>query len=130
MIVVAIIALLAAIALPGFLRARKRSQATAVLELYRVVDGAKDQFAIDSPHPSSYYPTPTDLCAYMKPGTKAYKDYASGVDTTDLLGNKVYISTLDVPPQVAQATMDAFSGVIDNAASYWGPYDLDGAARY
>ncbi len=38
MIVVAIIALLAAIAVPNFLRARKRSQATRVLEDLRMVD--------------------------------------------------------------------------------------------
>ena len=130
MIVVAIIGLLAAMAVPGFLRARKRSQATVVLELYRVVDGAKEQFAIDSPHPASYYPTPTDLRAYMKPGTKVYRDYAAGVDTTDVLGNKVFIQSLDVPPQVANDTLSAFSDVIDNPASFWGPYDLPNAARY
>lgn len=66
----------------------------------------------------------------MKPGTRIYTDYAAGVDTTDLLGNKVYISSLDVPPQVANATLSAFDGVIDNPASFWGPYDTTGAARY
>jgi len=42
MIVVAIIALLAAIAVPNFLRARKRSQATQVLEDLRLIDSAID----------------------------------------------------------------------------------------
>ena len=40
MIVVAIIALLAAIAVPNFLRARKRSQATRILEDLRIIDSA------------------------------------------------------------------------------------------
>ena len=130
MIVVAIIALLAAVAVPGFLRARKRSQASAVLELYRVFDGAKEQYSIEYPHPSSIYPRPIDLFSYLKPGTKAYADYAAGVDTTDVLGNKVYISRADVPPQVATETIKEFDEVLGNSASFWGPYDLDGATRY
>ena len=48
MIVVAIIALLAAIAVPNFLRARKRSQATRVLEDLRMLDSAVDQYAIEN----------------------------------------------------------------------------------
>ena len=43
MIVVAIIALLAAIAVPGFLRARKRSQASKILNDLRMISGAIDQ---------------------------------------------------------------------------------------
>ncbi len=48
MIVVAIIALLAAIAVPNFLRARKRSQATRILEDLRLLDSANDQYAIET----------------------------------------------------------------------------------
>src|ERR1041385_5794282 len=48
MIVVAIIALLAAIAVPGFLRARKRSQASRILNDLRLIDGAVDQYAIEN----------------------------------------------------------------------------------
>src|SRR3712207_2699173 len=48
MIVVAIIALLAAIAVPGFLRARKRSQASKVLNDLRLIDSAVDQYAIEN----------------------------------------------------------------------------------
>ena len=40
MIVVAIIALLAAIAVPGFLRARKRSQASRIINDLRLIDSA------------------------------------------------------------------------------------------
>ena len=48
MIVVAIISLLAAIAVPNFLRARKRSQATRILEDLRIIDAAIDQYAIET----------------------------------------------------------------------------------
>ena len=48
MIVVAIIALLAAIAVPGFLRARKRSQASRILNDLRLIDSAVDQYAIET----------------------------------------------------------------------------------
>ncbi len=48
MIVVAIIALLAAIAVPGFLRARKRSQASRILNDLRMIDSAVDQYAIET----------------------------------------------------------------------------------
>ena len=48
MIVVAIIALLAAIAVPGFLRARKRSQASKVLNDLRLISSAMDQYAIET----------------------------------------------------------------------------------
>jgi prepilin-type N-terminal cleavage/methylation domain-containing protein len=47
MIVVAIIALLASIAVPNFLRARKRSQASRILEDMRMIDNAVDQYAIE-----------------------------------------------------------------------------------
>ena len=48
MIVVAIIALLAAIAVPGFMRARKRSQASRILNDLRIIDSAVDQYAIEN----------------------------------------------------------------------------------
>jgi type II secretory pathway pseudopilin PulG len=47
MIVVAIITLLAAIAVPEFLRARKRSQATRILNDLRLIEGAVSVYAIE-----------------------------------------------------------------------------------
>ena len=47
MIVVMIIGLLAAIALPGFTRARRSAQTNACISNLRQIDGAKDQWAID-----------------------------------------------------------------------------------
>jgi prepilin-type N-terminal cleavage/methylation domain-containing protein len=47
MIVVGIIALLAAMALPSFLRARQRAQNTKFINALRVVSGAFDTYAIE-----------------------------------------------------------------------------------
>src|SRR5436853_2392194 len=66
MIVVAIIALLAAIAVPGFLRARKRSQASKILNDLRMIDGAVDQYAIETSKASGAAVAVTDWTNYLK----------------------------------------------------------------
>src|ERR1700677_3081878 len=72
MIVVAIIALLAAIAVPNFLRARKRSQATRIMEDLRLLDGACDQYAIETNKTTGMTPGFGDLKNYLKSGTVLY----------------------------------------------------------
>ena len=47
MVVVAIISMLAAIAIPNFVRARQLSQTSSCLNNLREIDGAKDQFALE-----------------------------------------------------------------------------------
>jgi prepilin-type N-terminal cleavage/methylation domain-containing protein len=47
MIVVAIIGLLAAIAIPSFVNARTKSQTNACINNLRQISGAKDQYALD-----------------------------------------------------------------------------------
>ena len=71
MIVVAIIALLAAIAVPSFLRARKRSQATATLETLRMIDGAKDQYALENAKSTTTTPAPIDLASARFAGLRS-----------------------------------------------------------
>src|ERR1700753_3878468 len=77
MIVVAIIALLAAIAVPNFLRARKRSQATRILEDLRNIDSAMGQIAIETQKTSGFNPAFADIQNYLKTGTILY---SSGAD--------------------------------------------------
>ncbi len=48
MIVVAIIGLLAAIAIPNFVRARQQSQANACINNLRQIDGAAQQWALET----------------------------------------------------------------------------------
>jgi prepilin-type N-terminal cleavage/methylation domain-containing protein len=112
MIVVAIIALLAAIAVPNFLRARKRSQATRVLEDLRMLDSATDQYAIENNKTTGMTPTFTDLKAYLKTGSVLYStgadifgdSYGGGgtgvftVDTLPTIPANAYVSLSDVAP--------------------------------
>ena len=72
MIVVAIIALLAAIAVPNFLRARKRSQATRILNDLRLIDAAQDQYAIENNKSSTSGVGFTDVQPYLKQGSALF----------------------------------------------------------
>jgi prepilin-type N-terminal cleavage/methylation domain-containing protein len=114
MIVVAIIALLAAIAVPNFLRARKRSQASKILEDLRVLDGATDQYAIDNNKTSGTNPTFTDLQVYLKTGTILYSTGA------DLFGDSYGPFTVDTVVGVPLAAYNNLSDVAP--VSYWSPY--------
>jgi prepilin-type N-terminal cleavage/methylation domain-containing protein len=126
MIVVAIIALLASIAVPSFLRARKRSQATATLETIRMVDSAKDQYAIENGKGPTITPGGADLAKYVKNGTKLYTDLTESDKALDPLGNEIAINEIDKPPQVSATTHGALSDVLgtdaDTAAAFWGTY--------
>lgn len=115
MIVVAIIALLAAIAVPNFLRARKRSQATRMLEDLRVIDSAMDQYAIETNKRSGLNPSFNDLKNYMKTGTVLYS--GSGYD---MFGNNYGPFTVDSIPKISDSTYEVLSDVTD--LSFWSPF--------
>ena len=114
MIVVAIIALLAAIAVPGFLRARKRSQASKIINDLRLVDAAVDQYAIERGKKTDDVVLVADWTEYVKKDTNLY---ATGAD---LLGHAFGDQTVDTIPKVPQASYDALSDVAD--ATFWSPY--------
>ena len=66
MIVVAIIGLLAAIAIPNFVRARTTSQQNACINNLRQIDGAKQQWALENKKQAADIPTESDLAPYLK----------------------------------------------------------------
>ena len=67
MIVVAIIGLLAAIAIPNFLKARLRSQATGCINNLRQIDAAAQQWALENGKSSDATVTLTaDITPYIK----------------------------------------------------------------
>jgi prepilin-type N-terminal cleavage/methylation domain-containing protein len=67
MIVVLIIAILLAIAIPNFLRARDSSRAKACQDNLRVIASAKEQWAMDNRKGSSDEPSPDELVnVYIK----------------------------------------------------------------
>ena len=65
MIVVAIIGLLAAIAIPNFVRARTTSQMNACINNLRQIDGAKQQWALETKQATNATPGITDISVYL-----------------------------------------------------------------
>jgi len=61
MIVVAIIGLLAAVAIPNFVKARETSQRNACIENLTKMDGAKHMWAVENKKVSSDTPQDSDL---------------------------------------------------------------------
>lgn len=117
MIVVAIIALLAAIAVPNFLRARKRTQATRALEDIRMIDSALDQYAIENNKAANDEVSFEALKDYLKTGSALYN---TGEDTYgDLF-------TVDKIPQISSTIYNLYSDVAK--VEFWTPYYSDAAA--
>src|SRR5689334_21618541 len=69
MIVVAIIGLLAAIAIPNFVRARTTAQQNACINNLRQLDGAKQQWALEQKASATASPTSTDIQPYLGRGS-------------------------------------------------------------
>jgi prepilin-type N-terminal cleavage/methylation domain-containing protein len=114
MIVVAIIALLAAIVVPSFLRARKRSQATTVKNDLRLIDSAIAQYAMETNKQTADPIYVDDWLDYIKQDTNLY-------DTAqDLFGNDYGDQIVDSLPDVPASTYDTLSDVADSA--FWLPY--------
>ncbi|PYM02903.1 MAG: prepilin-type cleavage/methylation domain-containing protein [Verrucomicrobia bacterium] len=114
MIVVAIIALLAAIAVPGFLRARKRSQASKILNDLRMIDAAVDQYAIETNRTTGNIVAVQDWTNYVKKNSVLYNT------GKDLFGNDYGNQTVDIIPQVPSADYTALSDVA--GTGFWSPY--------
>ena len=115
MIVVAIIALLAAIAVPGFLRARKRSQASRIINDLRLIDSAVDQYAIETNKKSQDAVKVTDWTNYLKKGTNLF------TTGKDILGADYGDQKVDSLPGVPATSKTALSDVTDS--SFWSPYN-------
>ena len=112
MIVVAIIGLLAALAIPGFVKARKQSQGRRILNDVRQMDAAIDQWALENGKSDGATPdttSPTGAVTYLKTAWKA----------NDLLGNAYTIGNVGTNQiTISSTTKTALAGVgID-----WGAY--------
>ena len=100
MIVVAIIGLLAAIAIPNFVKARATSQANACINNLRQIDAAANQFALEQKKTTgASINYPTDLTPYIKlnvngsippcPASGTYTDPTIGSNPVCSLGSTV-----------------------------------------
>jgi prepilin-type N-terminal cleavage/methylation domain-containing protein len=99
MIVVAIIGLLAAIAIPNFVKARATSQANACINNLRQVDAAKQQWALEKGQTATATPTDTDLVPYL--------GRSGSVMPTCPIGSTAYtINAVSVAPQCPNQATD------------------------
>ena len=71
MIVVAIIGLLAAIAIPNFVKARTTAQKNACINNLRQIDGAKEQWALEKKQAPGAAVNNAEVEAYIKGGAPA-----------------------------------------------------------
>jgi type II secretory pathway pseudopilin PulG len=114
-IVVAVIALLAAISIPGFLRARQRAQAVKIKNELRLIEAAVDQYAIETAKKSGDPVEVVDWTAYIKKGSNLYET------GEDLLGNEYGPQTVDEVPFVPIDTYFELGNVVDD--EFWDPFD-------
>ena len=91
MIVVAIIGLLAAIAIPNFVRARTQSQKNACINNLRQINGAIQQWALENKKAPTAAVTFTDISPYLKSAVVC----PSGGTT---FGDSYTVSTVDASP--------------------------------
>ena len=95
MIVVAIIGLLAAIAIPSFVKARETAQLNSIINNLRIVEGAKDQWALEKKKGTGDAVAMTDLSEYLKGGTvklvvgETYEPQTIGTNTYALIPVKL-----------------------------------------
>lgn len=116
-----VVSLLAAIAIPNFVRARKRSQATSTLETLRLIDAAMDQYAIETNREEGFACTWADLATYVKPTSPLCAAMLSGT-VKDALGHRIDLTRIDHPPQVPAQTFIDTADVVRDPESFWGPY--------
>jgi prepilin-type N-terminal cleavage/methylation domain-containing protein len=88
MIVVAIIGLLAAIAIPNFVKARTTAQRNACINNLRQIDGAKEQWALETKKKTGDACTSADILDYIK--GKTFPTCPSTGDYT--------VNAIDTPP--------------------------------
>ena len=110
MIVVALVGLLAVLAVPGFIRARKQSQARRIVNDVRIIDAAINAWALEAGKSDGAAVDLAAAASYTKSGT---------ISTNDILGNPWETGTVG-PTQIliSPATKAALSGV----AIDWGAY--------
>lgn len=116
MIVVAIIALLAAIAVPNFLRARERGQATTVLNDARLLDAAVDQYAIEQNKTAGAAAPWAAVSVYLKPNSRLV---TSGGQ--DIFANAYTLSNVSDGAKVNGTTTGSFNTTVV-PSTFWAGY--------
>ena len=109
MIVVAIIGLLAALAVPGFVKARKQSQGRRIINDARQMDAAVDQWALETGQTDQNNILTLSAATYLK----------TSWSTNDLLGNAFGIGKVGSNQVTVSANTKSS---LANVGIDWGPY--------
>ena len=98
MIVVAIIGLLAAIAIPNFIRARTTSQKNACINNLRQIDGAKQQWALENNQSSTAMPGSAAIQPYLGRGSAGKLPICPAGGTGGSFAASYTINPVSTPP--------------------------------
>ena len=99
MIVVAIIGLLAAIAIPNFVKARMSAQTNACISNLRKIEGAKQEWALGTKQTVSAIPVEADLAPYLgRDLTAVVIGYCCPADSVNTFASSYTINSVDVAP--------------------------------
>lgn len=109
MIVVAIIGLLAAVAVPNYMRARETATLNIIKQNLIRIDNIKEQWAIESSKSSTAEPTQEDLAPYFKHGKFPKSE----------MGESYQLGAVNEPAQAILRPGDTLNGKA-------GPFTSDG----
>ena len=98
MIVVGIIGMLAAMAIPNFIRARTASQQSACINNLRQIDAAKHQWGLEASVPLSATPSSADLQPYLGRGAGSVANVFCPQDPARTLGTSYTVGDLSTAP--------------------------------
>jgi prepilin-type N-terminal cleavage/methylation domain-containing protein len=100
MIVVAIIGLLAAIAIPSFVRARMTSQEKVCINNLRAIDGAKQQWAVETKQAILATPSEVEIAPYLgRSGTAVAIPYTCPTDSASSFSSSYSINSVATSAQ-------------------------------
>jgi prepilin-type N-terminal cleavage/methylation domain-containing protein len=98
MIVVAIIGLLAAIAIPNFLKARATSQQNACINNLRQIYAATQQWAMETGQAASATPTAVSITPYLGHGAGTLTAVVCPLDPAKAFASSYTMTTVDASP--------------------------------
>src|SRR5215469_7027822 len=109
MIVVAIIGLLAAIAIPNFVKARETARKNTCINNLRLIDGAKQTYALEANTSVAYTPTESNIAPYLgRAGATVYaKLKSANVFCPDQPTTAYTINNVGVKPSCSFSTTHA-----------------------
>ncbi len=113
MIVVAIIGLLAAIAIPNFVRARTSSQTNACINNLRQIDSVKQQWALENKQVPTVTPGTSDIQPYLGRGTGGSIPWCP-LDSTATFTTSYTMNDVQTPPYCNVGGSTAAGGITNH----------------